>query len=108
MEVDSGKQPKPRREEWSGESGEPASPFRPAWHWVTSQTQSSVEFCSFARAQLDTARERRATKHESPTSPLLWFSSMPNEGWVRAPELHSLFQVTLGFLEFHSLMVFPP
>lgn len=47
-------------------------------------------------------------KHESPTSPFLWLSSMPNPGRVGAPGLHSLFQVTLGFLELHSLVVFPP
>lgn len=32
------------RKEWPGDSGEPASPLRPAWHWVTSKTLSSVEF----------------------------------------------------------------
>lgn len=47
-------------------------------------------------------------KHKSPTSLSFWLSSMPNQGWVGAPELHSLFQATLGFLKLHSLVVFPP
>lgn len=38
---------------------------------------------------LDTARETRAMKHESHTSPCLWLSRIANQGRVGAPAFQS-------------------